>query len=59
MNSNDSHFIDDNKKGKEFQIQVVWHQDIAVEGLFSYLTCAKEFEKLNELGEEVIKDKGE
>lgn len=44
LNSNDTLFDDDMSKGKEFQVTVVWHQDISpVDVLFAYLTTAVPF----------------
>lgn len=41
--TNDTYFSDDIRtKGKEFQVQVVWHQDIH-KSLFNFLTTAVSF----------------
>ena len=59
MDSNETLFEDDMTKGKEFQVTVVWHQDLTnVDVLFAYLTTAVPFEAVQ--GREEIKnDKSE
>ena len=48
MSSNETLFEDDMTKGKEFQVTVVWHQDISpVDVLFAYLTTAIPFASID------------